>query len=131
MKLINFQKIFTVGILLALVFSLSACTMMGKKTSVGSSSDAAASNPALEKEYEDQLSAILHPIWSADENIDWEKIKASVLALRTPAKYLDLHLNLVLSLDSLEQGIISASQEKIESALDKIKALKEQYPWLK
>lgn len=85
------------------------------------------SNPQLEREYEKQLKETLKPLWQ-DKQISG--LKEQILDLRVPAKYLELHLNLVFAFDLIEQGQIAADQAKVEEGLEKLNQLKNQYPWL-
>jgi len=80
-----------------------------------------------EAAYEAGVKAGLRPYWQKQ---DVSGIKDQILDLRAPAKYLDLHLNLVIALESLEQGEKTADQAKIESAMDKLNELKTAYPWI-
>lgn len=85
------------------------------------------SNPELEKKYEQQLKIILKPFWT---NNDPDNLQEQILELRAPAKYLDLHLNIVLAFDLINQGRLTEDQAKIEEGLEKLNQLKKQYSWL-
>ena len=85
------------------------------------------SNPELEKKYEKELKAILKPVW---QDTQVNNIKDQILELRAPAKYLNLHLNLVLAFEEIEKGQALADQAQIESGLEKLNDLKKQYPWM-
>ncbi|MFA6410070.1 MAG: hypothetical protein WCW26_00630 [Candidatus Buchananbacteria bacterium] len=84
-------------------------------------------NPKLEREYEVALKAVMDPYWQTG---DYSGLKDKILAQKAPAKYLDLHLNLVIALDSLEQGTKESDQVKIKTAQDNLLKLKNQYRWL-
>jgi len=81
----------------------------------------------LEQKYESEISEILQPVW---QNKDFTGVKEKILALKAPAKYLDLHLNLVIAFELIEQGQMDSDQDKIEEGIEKLEKLKTQYPWL-
>ena len=70
---------------------------------------------------------ILKPFWQQTQS---SGLKEQILALSVPAKYLQLHLDLVLAFDLIEQGQQEADQDKIEKGLTKINQLKDKYPWI-
>ncbi|MFA6381658.1 MAG: hypothetical protein WCX08_00100 [Candidatus Buchananbacteria bacterium] len=84
--------------------------------------------PELESKYESELIDILKPVW---QNESYAGVKSRILALRVPAKYLDLHFNLVVAFELIEQGQGSADQAKIDKGLAKLDELKVKYGWLK
>jgi len=89
---------------------------------------AAAVAPAdLAARYESDLRLILAPYW---QKKNFAGLKDQILELRAPADYLDLHLNLVMAFELIEQGQKNADAEKIEAGMDKISQLSGQYPWL-
>jgi len=81
----------------------------------------------LEKEYEAMVVEVLKPYFEK-ERID--NIKDQLLELKVPPKYLDLHFDLVIAFEQIEQGQKASDQEKIEAGLEQIKKIKNQYPWL-
>jgi len=85
------------------------------------------SNPELERQYEQQLAAILKPFWAGNNPTG---IKSKILELHAPGKYLDLHLSIVLAFDLIEQGSQTADQATIEQGLEKLNQLKADYRWL-
>jgi len=114
--------------LLSLVL-LAGCSLpLGSgKTNVVNSKKVPVDNPQLEKEYEKAIAEILNPVW--EEN-NFDGIRDKILEIKTPAKYLELHLGLVLALDLIQQGRLDSDQAKIEQGLEKLTELKNQYKWL-
>ncbi|MFA6322588.1 MAG: hypothetical protein WCX71_03880 [Candidatus Buchananbacteria bacterium] len=82
----------------------------------------------LEKNYENDVKTIMAPYWQGQ---NFSGIKDKILALKAPSKYLDLHLNLVIGLELIEQGQATSDQEKIETGMDKINQLLAQYSFIK
>ncbi|MCL5794877.1 MAG: hypothetical protein M1338_00755 [Patescibacteria group bacterium] len=126
------KKITTIFLLLIVTITLSACGIGGKnqaKSFFGNQQQKQinSSNPELEKEYENELKTIMAPVWQGQQ---FDGIKDKVLALKAPAKYIELHLNLVLALDKIESGKNNSDQTKVQEGLDKINQLKAQYSWL-
>ena len=58
------------------------------------------------------------------------KTKNDLLGLRVPTKYKDLHLDLILGLSFLEQGI-AGDEQKLKEGEDKLNKIINDYPWLK
>lgn len=81
----------------------------------------------LEQQYELSLKEILKPYW---QNQEINGIKDKILDLRAPAKYLDLHFNLVIAFELIGQGQAVSNQAEIEEGLEKLLQLKAQYNWL-
>jgi len=88
----------------------------------------AARNVELERQYEKSVKEILTPFWAGQPT---SGIRQQLLDLRAPALYLNLHINLVLAFDLIEQGQTESDQAKIESGLDRLNGLAGQYAWLK
>lgn len=103
----------------------------------------------LEKEYIDQVASITMSYFENRKNINLEdlggealktesqkwlalvlKTKNDLLELRVPAKYKDLHLDLVLALSFLEQGI-AGDEQKLKQGEDKLNKIIVDYPWIK
>ena len=84
-------------------------------------------NPQLEAQYRQQIAEALQPFWQSNEV---NGIREKVLDIRTPSAYLDLHLDIVLAFDKIEQGQATADQALIEEGFEKLNDLKDQYPWL-
>ena len=129
------MNLFSFLTLITLAFSLIGCSKVAPKAiNVANDNDQAVNNqpqpislPELEKSYESSLKDILQPYWQTHEIAG---IKDKVLALKAPVKYLDLHLNLVMALGSIEQGQANSDQVKINAGQAKIDKLPAQYPWL-
>lgn len=85
------------------------------------------SNPQLEQEYEQEVKRILKPFFQDKQTAG---LKDQILSLRAPAKYLELHLKLVLSFDKIYQGQKENDQSIIESGFQNLDQLKNKYPWL-
>lgn len=84
--------------------------------------------PELEKHYESSLKEILRPFWEINEITG---LKDEILALKTPAKYLDLHLKIVIAFEFIEQGRANSDPDKVEQGLEKVAKLEIQYPWIR
>lgn len=98
---------------------------------VNSDSNVKAEPTITQAELEARYEAKLHDILNSDlATSDAASIKQQVLDLTVPTKYLDLHLKVVLDLDSLQQGQAAQSQTKIDQAVTDIEQLKSQYSWL-
>ncbi len=122
------KKIYLFLFILFALVVLSGCSIfVNKNNNNANLQNGNAINPELEKQYEKSVKSILQPAYLGQ---GISGIKQQILDLRAPAKYLDLHLNLVLIFDSIEEGQKQADQAKIEAGLDKLEQLKQQYPWL-
>lgn len=129
-----FQSIF-IFLLFIFAVTLTGCfnfnSFLGSKIKPVNQekNDQAENKPAvdLEKEYEAMVVEVLRPYFE-EEKID--NIKDQLLELKVPPKYLDLHFDLVIAFEQIEQGQKASEQEKIEAGLEQIKKIKNQYPWL-
>ena len=59
-----------------------------------------------------------------------EQIKSQLLNLKMPTKFKDLHLNLVLALDKMEDYLIDGCEEKLQASQELVNQAKEEYEWL-
>ncbi|MFA5022483.1 MAG: hypothetical protein WC508_05400 [Patescibacteria group bacterium] len=111
-----------------LVLSFSGC---GKSTNISNGNQGTNTlqqeNLQLERSYEQDLKQVLAPYW---QTRDIAGVRDKILNLKAPAKYLDLHLNLVIAFDLLEQGQKAGDETKTKSGLDKLSQLKDSYNWL-
>lgn len=116
-------------ILLFLTLLLAGCTETSSLVDNLSNSSQIKTPAAedLENQYETDLAAILKPFW---QNNNFVSIKDKALALKAPAKYVDLHFNLIIAFELIEQGQTSSDQAQIEQGLEKLNVLKTQYPWI-
>jgi hypothetical protein len=122
------KKVFSLLILLGLIFLVSGCfNLRSASDSNSNNNQSKAITPEPEIQYEPALKEILQPYWQ-DQGIT--ELKTKILALKAPAEYLDLHLNLVIAFELIEQGQRDADQAKIEEGIEKLEQLKIQYPWL-
>ena len=124
------KKFFKFLVLLFLVFSISGCFKTETASNFNDSGNLEPkklSAEELEDQYQSLLAEILKPYW---QNQGIAGIKDKILALTAPAEYLDLHFNLVVAFELIEQGQASADQAKIEEGLEKIGELKNQYSWI-
>lgn len=119
---------------LFLVFFLSACFKAKDRTDLNIRTNEPQPEPVKilteaeqEQNYQIQVKDILKPYWQKQ---GLAGIKDKILVLRAPAEYLDLHFNLVVALEVLEQGKNSSDQEKVEEGMAQLEALKSRYPWL-
>jgi len=82
----------------------------------------------LAEEYKDKIKGLLPTYKNAIENINQEQLKelrAQLLALKMPSEFKDLHVELILLLDKLEQNYSS------EEAQNKLEEIISKYNWLK
>ncbi len=122
------KKYIRISVIIILLFSLSACGFGRKEKQIDNSEAEKIKNIIkMEKEYKSAASAILKPYFQSQE---FSGIKNEILELKVPSEYLDLHFNLVVAFELLEQGRAESDQSKIENGLEKINKLKEEYPWL-
>jgi len=124
--MLSLKKILPLTLLLW-VFIFSGCSL-SQPTDQVDDQPLIVNNEKQEQQYQDQLVAILEPYWLSGEFLG---LKEQILDLRAPAKFLDLHLNLVLALQDLETGTGASDQTKIDLAKNNIKELIESYNWLK
>jgi len=61
---------------------------------------------------------------------DIEILKAEAMDQKLPAKFKDLHLELALALDDLENFINSADMATLNASLKSVEKLKSFYPWI-
>ncbi|MEA3463861.1 MAG: hypothetical protein U9R14_02200 [Patescibacteria group bacterium] len=59
-----------------------------------------------------------------------KQIKSQLLDLKMPTEFKDLHLNLVLALDKMEDYLINGGEEKLQDSQELINQVKEEYEWL-
>lgn len=123
---------FRLAILVCLAgFTLTGCFLVqnnpAQQTSTNSR-DQMPRNPELEQQYEQQLKEAMAPFFSTGSTVG---LREKVLDIRSPAYYLDLHLNLVLALEAAEQAAGHADAVAEAQAIDRISELANQYPWLK
>ncbi|NUM25090.1 MAG: hypothetical protein HUU49_00530 [Candidatus Buchananbacteria bacterium] len=78
-------------------------------------------------DYQANVQQTLKQYWQTGESAG---IKDRLLAFTTPSDFLDLHLDLVIAFELIEQGQSGNDQEKIAGAKAKLEALKTQYPWI-
>jgi len=90
----------------------------------------------LTKAYQMEVKVILNNYLrqSQDESLitvdDVSRTKNSLLALKMPVQFKDLHLNLVLAMDKMEDYLISGDEEKLLESEKLISQMKEEYEWL-
>jgi len=82
----------------------------------------------LTQNYEQGIKNALVQFW---ENNRAAEAKEEILDLKTPSQYLDLHLSLVIALETIEQGNLTADSAKIQAGLEKINQLAAQYSFIK
>ena len=80
-----------------------------------------------EAEYQQSLSEILKPYWATGQT---DGIKDQILALIAPAEYLNLHFDLVVAFELMEQGNLKGDSVKINQGVTKLNQLKSQFTWL-
>lgn len=78
--------------------------------------------------YQQEVKEILSSFWQDQESLN---IKQDLIGLTVPREYMDLHLNLVVVFQKLEQGADGSDQALVEEALDELNDLVQDYPWIK
>ena len=122
----HFYLLASAFFLLAII--LSGCSIFSQSSPAkNQATSGTPTNPQLEKNYEKQIRAVLAPFWATHNAAG---IRDQILEIRTPAKYLDLHLSLVLAFETLEPAQAQGEQNKIDSVLGQLNQLKTQYLWL-
>lgn len=126
------------AVALLLVFSFSLIFLVGCYKNENNEINSAESKTdiyKMETEYIGQLKNILNNYQNKYIKIDkesgeinkWSELidetKEQILDLRVTSNYKDLHLNLFLSLNLIEQGILDEDQNKVEEGLNKFEAL--------
>ena len=82
----------------------------------------------LEATYRGQLHDALAPFFASNQV---KGIRTTLLDLRTPHRYLDLHIGLVYAFDQIEQGRLESDQAKIEAGFEQIHGLADQHEWVR
>ena len=82
----------------------------------------------LEATYRQELHDVLAPFFTNNQVDD---IRTALLDLRTPHRYLDLHIGLVYAFDQIEQGRLESDQAKIEAGFEQIHGLADQNEWIR
>ena len=91
----------------------------------------------LTKAYQMEVKVVLNNYLrqTQDESLitvdDVSRTKNSLLGLKMPAQFKDLHLNLVLAMDKMEDYLIDGDEGKLRESQELIKQAKEEYEWLK
>ena len=78
--------------------------------------------------YQQSLNAILQPYW---DSLQPAGVKNKILELTAPAEFLNLHLNIVIAFELIEQGQKDSDQSKIEDGIDRLNNLANNNDWLK
>lgn len=86
------------------------------------------SNPLLEEDYEKNIKEILEAF--ANQKTQLNETIEKILKLTVPAKYKDLHLNLVIALTKIQQGREETNQAKIEEGLADLDKIRQKHNWL-
>jgi len=126
--IVKIKNFFILLTLLSLIFFISGCDKLNQKDNQPAIQSAPPTQLQLEEQYQSKLKEILQPY---RQNKEVAGLKDKIIDLRSPAKYLDLHFNLVIAFESIEQGQADSDQAKIEAGLEKIDKLIDQYSWLK
>jgi len=121
------KGVFRFLIILFLIFFISACLKTTSPPTRNLNNQPVLTPEELESQYESSLKGILGSYQTID---DVASSKDQILALRAPAKYLDLHFNLVVALELIEQGQQTANQTKINDGSSRVAELKKDYNWL-
>lgn len=78
--------------------------------------------------YKQSLNTILQPYWDSLQPVG---VKDKILELTAPAEFLNLHLNIVIAFELIEQGQKDSDQGKIEEGIDRLNNLANQNDWLR
>lgn len=78
--------------------------------------------------YKQSLSVILQPYW---DSLQPAGVKDKILELTAPAEFLNLHLNIVIAFELIEQGQKDSDQGKIEEGIDRLNNLANNNDWLR
>ncbi len=89
----------------------------------------------LENDYKKEAKAILQEYSELikKDDLKAEELRAArdkLLALKVPAKFKDLHLNLVLALAKEENSLVEGNKEEENSGQEAIDEIKANYTWL-
>ena len=138
-------KKITIFIILISVLLLSACSITEPKVdeenkSAEQSNNQQVSEPIdiglLTKAYQMEVKVVLNNYLrqTQDESLitvdDVSQTKNSLLTLKMPVQFKDLHLNLVLAMDKMEDYLIDGDEVKLRESRELIRQAKEEYEWL-
>ena len=138
-------KKITIFIILIFVLLLSACSITEPKVdeenkSAEQSNNQQVSEPIdiglLTKVYQMEVKVVLNNYLrqTQDESLitvdDVSQTKNSLLTLKMPVQFKDLHLNLVLAMDKMEDYLIDGDEVKLRESRELIRQAKEEYEWL-
>lgn len=84
-----------------------------------------ARNLQIQEEYEQSVKKVLQEF---EKNFQASSARDEILQLRTSSQYKNFHLDLVIALDRIAQGQEKSDQALIEEGLEKLNALKKDYP---
>jgi len=82
----------------------------------------------VDTEFNNFITTFLAPFFASNQV---EGIRTTLLDLRTPHRYLDLHIGLVYAFDQIEQGRLESDQAKIEAGFEQIHGLADQNEWIR
>lgn len=81
-----------------------------------------------QSEYEGQVKTALQGYYTTN---DVTAVKDQIVSLTVPAEYLDVHFELVVAFELLDQGQKQNDQSKIDQGQKKLEELSKTYTWLK
>ncbi len=135
--------IFLIIILLAAAAYLAVISKPVKQDQAGKQNDAKKNNAVdamlnldlLEKSYKLETKVILANYLriAQDETINIESVKQTkeqLLSLKVPTEFKELHLNLVLALDKMEDYLNGGDEEDKLKSQEMIESEKAKYEWL-
>lgn len=128
------KKIFRQQNILIIVFifglAVSGCVKNVQNNDQGNINNNVEQNkPVITSEsYKQSLSAILQPYWDL---LQPAGVKDKILELTAPAEFLNLHLNIVIAFELIEQGQKDSDQGKIEDGIDRLNNLANNNDWLR
>lgn len=118
--------------LLAILVFITACTPKQQVLDSGDDKDLQVAqeerNVITQSEYEAQVHNALKAYWATGEVAG---VKDSIVALTVPSQYLDVHFNLVVAFELLDQGQKQDDASKIKKGQEQLEELSKNYTWLK
>lgn len=129
------KKIITIFLITFVIFSgliLSLGSYYSKYAGKVAGESEASDIAKLTKEYKANLKTAFNDYLSVENNANWlsdemltksSSVKQVILALKVPADFKDQHLNSVIALSEIEQGIRSQNLDLVISNVDKLREI--------
>lgn len=118
--------------LVVLLLSATLVTACGRRANQPNQNQASTPTPTpsaeeQEQSYRSKVVAILSPHFTGKQT---SGITQALLALTVPARYQDLHLQLVLAFSKFDAARTNSDAEAAEAAAVELAGVLEQYPWI-